>query len=421
MVLTDDLMRIALAGLVATAIVLVGFLLVTGVPRLAKVTSVPSDPADATPMDPGALLGGLLDGQGGESSIYDEMVRIASWAFILSTAAIVGWSGLWPDSSPQIFLLLVVAGLFVVLVHDLVPASVLGAARYALEGVAAIAVGGILLYLTGGQASPFFFTFPLIVGTASLVVRPRATFFLAVAGVITYVVAAYYGREAASMAEVAASAVNITALVLLGYAGSVIGREQRRSRDAAIRFSAADPLTGLFNRTLFFAALERELARSARSGRGFCLLMMDLDELKAINDRGGHHAGDVALQAIADRILAGVRKIDVAARYGGDEFVALLPETDPTGGWILAEKLRLSIASLQLPGMISSPTVSIGVVSFPRDGDTVDALMIKADQAMYVSKRTGRNRVAGPLSGLVDGGDPMFDLSAPSGMSGLPV
>ena len=101
----------------------------------------------------------------------------------------------------------------------------------------------------------------------------------------------------------------------------MIGREQRRSRDAALRLSAVDPLTGLFNRSFFFAALEREMARSARSGRGFCLLMLDLDELKAINDRSGHHAGDAVLRAVSDTIRGGIRRIDVAARYGGDEFV----------------------------------------------------------------------------------------------------
>ncbi len=198
--------------------------------------------------------------------------------------------------------------------------------------------------------------------------------------------------------QLATTAVNLTALLLLAYVGTVIGTDQRRTRDAAIRLSAMDSLTGLYNRTLFFAALDREIARSARSGRGFCLLMLDLDELKAINDRHGHHAGDEVLRAIAERIRGGVRKIDIAARYGGDEFVALLPETDPTGGWVLAEKIRLSVAGLSVQGLGRAPTVSVGVVAYPRDGESADALMVQADQAMYVSKRSGGNRVAGPTS-----------------------
>jgi diguanylate cyclase (GGDEF)-like protein len=177
----------------------------------------------------------------------------------------------------------------------------------------------------------------------------------------------------------------------------VIAREQRAARDAAIRRSTIDPLTALFNRAFFFAAIEREMARSARSGRGFCLLMMDLDGLKEINDRLGHFHGDRVLRAVSEVIASGVRRIDTAARYGGDEFVVLLPETDPTGAFVLAEKIRLGVRSMpiELPGGGPRPSLSVGVVSYPDDGRTVDELMISADGAMYASKRAGKDRVTG--------------------------
>ncbi len=186
-------------------------------------------------------------------------------------------------------------------------------------------------------------------------------------------------------------------MILLAYVAMVIAREQRRSRDAAIRLSTIDPLTGLFNRGFFFAALEREIARSARSGRGFCLLMMDLDELKAINDRLGHFYGDRVLRAVGEVVTIGVRRIDTAARYGGDEYVVLLPETDPTGAFVLAEKIRIGVheMALDLPEGAPQPSLSIGVVSYPDDGSTADELMISADGAMYRSKRGGKNRVTG--------------------------
>jgi len=186
-------------------------------------------------------------------------------------------------------------------------------------------------------------------------------------------------------------------MILLAYVAMVIAREQRRSRDAAIRLSTIDPLTALFNRGFFFAALEREIARSARSGRGFCLLMMDLDELKAVNDRLGHFYGDRVLRAVGEIVTAGVRRIDTAARYGGDEFVVLLPETDPTGAYVVAEKIRLGVQDLELGLADASvrPSLSIGVVNYPDDGNTADELMISADGAMYASKRAGKNRVTG--------------------------
>lgn len=365
---------------------------------LASVGEPEHDVRDLDGIEQAALIGGLVGGPGEDRAAYDRIVRIVSWAFILATAVIVGTSGLWPATTPAIFVLLGLAGGFVLLVHDLMPPAALGAAKYVLEGTVALTFATFLVLLTGGYASPFFFTFPLIVGAAALVIRPIATFVLAIAASVGYIVATTMGSGTPAPTELATVAVNLTALLLLAYVGSVIGREQRRSRDAALRLSAVDPLTSLFNRAFFFAALEREMARSARSGRGFCLLMLDLDELKAINDRAGHHAGDAALRAVADTIRGGIRRIDVAARYGGDEFVAVLPETDPTGGWVLAEKIRLGVAARDIEGLDQAPTVSVGVVSYPRDGATADALMISADRAMYASKRAGRNRVAGPES-----------------------
>ena len=329
---------------------------------------------------------------------YDRVVRIVSWVFILATTTIVAVTGLWGEAHPAIFGLLAAAGVFVLVVHDLLPAGALGTAKFVLEGSVAITFATLLVVLTGRDQSPFYFTFPLIVGGAALVVSPRITLALASAACLAYIVAiAPPGSAGLRPETVAVVGINVTALVLLAYVAMVIAREQRRARDAAIRLSTIDPLTGLFNRTFFFAAVEREIARSARSGRGFCLLMMDLDELKMINDRHGHFFGDRVLRGVGEVIRASGRRIDTAARYGGDEFVVLLPETDPTGAYVLAEKIRLGVSdlSVDVSGKVLQPSVSIGVVSYPDDGTTSDELMITADSSMYHSKRAGKNRVTG--------------------------
>jgi diguanylate cyclase (GGDEF)-like protein len=294
--------------------------------------------------------------------------------------------------------LLAIAGLFVLLVHDLLPPSSLGSAKFIVEGSVAITFATLLVLLTDGQDSPFFFTFPLIVGGAALVVSPRVTFALAAVASLGYIFAITSpGTTQLSPEALAKVGINLTALVLLAYVATVIASEQRRARDAAIRLSTVDPLTGLFNRTFFFAAVDREIARSARSNRGFCVLMMDLDELKTINDQHGHYFGDRVLNGVGEVIRSGVRKIDTAARYGGDEFVVLLPETDPTGAYVLAEKVRIGVTELDIPvsGVPLEASISVGVVSYPDDGRTSDELLISADQAMYASKRGGRNRVMG--------------------------
>jgi diguanylate cyclase (GGDEF)-like protein len=330
---------------------------------------------------------------------YDRVVRIVSWIFLLATTTIVAASGLWSSNQGAILALLALSGLFILVVHDLLPADALGPAKFVVEGSVAITVATMLVALTGGVNSPFFFVFPLIVGGAALVVSPAVTVGLTATAALGYLLAVLLGSPAGFLnpATTATVGINLTAMILLAYVAMVIAREQRRSRDAAIRLSTIDPLTALFNRGFFFAALEREIARSARSGRGFCLLMMDLDELKTINDRMGHFHGDRVLRAVRDVVSASGRRIDTAARYGGDEFVVLLPETDPTGAFVLAEKIRLGVQDmdLELPDDSLRPSLSVGVVSYPDDGTTADELMISADGAMYASKRTGKNRVTG--------------------------
>jgi diguanylate cyclase (GGDEF)-like protein len=388
-----------LANLVLMALILV--------PPLIGRTSPMAADEQAT-IDPerraaqAAVVGGL-DGPAADDGVptrtYDRVVRIVAWVFILMTGAIVVATGLWPETQAAILILLAGTGLFVVVVHDLLPADTLGPAKFVVEGSVAITVATLLVALTDGQDSPFFFAFPLIVGGAALVVSPPITVLLTGAAGVGYVLAVLAGSEPGSLgqATVAIVGVNLTALILLAYVAMVIARAQRRTRDAAIRLSTVDSLTGLFNRTFFFAAIDREIARSARSGRGFCLLMMDLDELKAINDRLGHFTGDRVLRGVGEVILSGVRQIDTAARYGGDEFVVLLPETDPTGAFVLAEKIRLGVSSMavELPVEVARPSLSIGVVAYPDDGRNADELIISADGAMYASKRAGKDRVTG--------------------------
>jgi diguanylate cyclase (GGDEF)-like protein len=396
---------ILIVGAVAVNLVLMALIVIPpkiGRPRGLASAAESAETADGRATDE-AVVGGMLGGAaidevGIPNPTYDRIVRIVAWVFLLTTTSIVAATGLWADTQPAILVLLAFGGTFVLVVHDLLPADVLGPAKFVVEGSVAITVATLLVALTGGVASPFFFVFPLIVGGAALVVSSTITVILAGGASLGYVLAVLAGSAPGALmpANAATVGVNLTALFLLAYAALVIAREQRRTRDAAIRLSTVDALTGLFNRSFFFAAVGREIARCARSGRGFCLLMMDLDDLKAINDRLGHFQGDRVLRGVGEVIVAGVRRIDTAARLGGDEFVVLLPETDPTGAFVLAEKIRLGVnaMTIELPNA-AHPSISIGVVSYPGDGQTADELMISADNAMYASKRAGKDRVTG--------------------------
>jgi diguanylate cyclase (GGDEF)-like protein len=356
------------------------------------------------------------------TATYDRVVRIVSLVFILMSSTIVVVTGLWPDTEAAVLVLLALAGLIVLAIHDILPTRLLGPARFIAEGSLAITFVALLVALTGREDSPFFFGFALVVVGAALVVEPRVTVALSIAAIAGYLIAVGIRPpgDPLDQSAIAAIGINVSALIFLSYVAMVIAREQRRSRDAAIRMSSIDSLTGLFNRSYFFAALEREIQRTARSDRGFCLLMLDLDGLKDINDRYGHYHGDRVLRLVGETIQAGVRRIDTAARYGGDEFVAVLPETDPSGAFVVAEKIRRTVSEQVVdgPGFAFRASLSIGVVVYPGDGQTVDELMIAADRAMYTSKRQGRDRVAGSANARTGSGQ---DAGSPTSHDESPM
>lgn len=330
---------------------------------------------------------------------YDRVVRIAGWLFILGTLVAVELSGLWGGTQPAVVLVLAAAGLIVLITHDVLPPERFGVARWIVEGLVGIMLVTVLVILTGREASPFAFAYPLIVAGAALVVSPPVTIVLALLASVDYVAAIGLDRGVAPLAQegIALVALNIAGTFLLSFVVSSVAGEQRRTRTAAIRLSSVDSLTELFNRAYFFAAVDREIARSSRTGRGFGLLMLDLDDLKTINDRYGHPRGDQVLRVVAQAIMRGVRRIDTAARYGGDEFVVLLPETDPTGAFVLAEKIRREVDAIEVraSGGDIRISLSIGAVAYPEDGLSVDDLLTSADRAMYTAKRQGKNRIAG--------------------------
>jgi diguanylate cyclase (GGDEF)-like protein/putative nucleotidyltransferase with HDIG domain len=160
-----------------------------------------------------------------------------------------------------------------------------------------------------------------------------------------------------------------------------------------------DPLTGLSNRRGFRELLDLELERARRSGSPMGLLVGDLDCFKDINDRSGHQVGDIALQRVAERLREGKRPIDVAARVGGEEFALILPDTEPDGGFALAERLRSAIHA-EFESDPTQLTISFGLAVYPKHGETAAALLHAADEALYAAKQGGRNRTVRHTSAL---------------------
>jgi diguanylate cyclase (GGDEF)-like protein len=153
-----------------------------------------------------------------------------------------------------------------------------------------------------------------------------------------------------------------------------------------------DPLTGCFNRRSFEMQLDKELLMAKRSHQPLSLVMLDLDKLKQLNDSAGHDAGDTALRKLAECFRQELRGVDSAARLGGDEFVLILPQAYAEGALIVAERLRLRIAEIDIPGFGNLST-SLGIAAFPSHATSRADLILAADAALYDAKRTGRNRV----------------------------
>jgi len=162
-------------------------------------------------------------------------------------------------------------------------------------------------------------------------------------------------------------------------------------RDQAIR----DTTTGLFNRRFLDDTLERELARAAREGSPLSVIMLDLDHFKELNDTHGHKAGDLALAAVGALLHDKSRLGDFACRYGGEEFVVIMPDTPLATALLRAEERRVALLQTDLTaqGRVLHMTLSGGVAVFPRHGETPDALLRAADGALYAAKAAGRNRV----------------------------
>ena len=171
---------------------------------------------------------------------------------------------------------------------------------------------------------------------------------------------------------------------------------ERKSEEELIRLATTDPLTGVYNRREFTAIAEKEALRSNRYGRSLSLLMMDIDYFKTLNDTHGHAAGDKALQKFAGLCCASLRNVDVFGRWGGEEFVALLPETDINGAAVIGERLRrlAEEQAFSFADQTIDLTVSVGITQF-RPGETaIDAPLSRADSAVYEAKKTGRNRIS---------------------------
>src|SRR3954468_5970263 len=231
---------------------------------------------------------------------------------------------------------------------------------------------------------------------SSLLVLPAtyAMFFLRKVAAVAIAALASGGYVAAALAGPASGSHVVVAGVGIAAAAGLVGLQRANANRLIWRLSDAavtDALTGLMNRRGFQELIETELERARRSGQPLSLIIGDLDHFKALNDRFGHGAGDRALEQLALILDTAKRRIDTAARIGGEEFAVVLPDSDHHAAYILAERMRREVRETFMYEPYEL-TISLGVATFPLHGGDAEALVASADDALYAAKALGRDR-----------------------------
>ena len=340
-----------------------------------------------------AATGRFFAEEGGDIE-RDRIVMARALGGLFVAGALIGFASLLLPHSDETRVLAIgivcaaafTIGMFFILVPRQLPAVVFPATCYAATALIATA-----LYFSDAPESPYAFYFVLV--------AMFAAYFLSVGQLvlqIAFIALAYPFVESALGGGGESAQRWLLTIWTVMVVGAFIAVLRQRMSALILRLSDAastDPLTQLLNRRGFRDVFDLELERSRRSGRPCALVMGDLDHFKRVNDLLGHPTGDARLKKFARLMLRGKRRIDAAARMGGEEFALLLPDTDEHGAYVIAERLRHSVRDAFAPDQVAL-TVSFGVAAYPNHGATGDQLFQAADQALYVAKELGRDRTA---------------------------
>jgi len=269
--------------------------------------------------------------------------------------------------------------------------------KLAIEtGMMIVFITWVLVY-TGRLASPLVNLYLLVVITSSLTLGRVATIIAMIVIAICYLWLGYPVKHNSPFPSVSAEFVaEFAPLLLVAYITTMLSADTRRAMAHVKTLSETDELTGTLNRRAFLSFAARTHSLAQRYGRNYGVIMIDSDSLKKTNDAYGHEAGDELLRTMVQKIQGELRQSDLLSRYGGDEFVVLLPDTDAEGALLTAERIRERIAAspLQVGRDTAAISASMGVATYPDNGMDFDRVFEAADTAMYASKTSGKNKVS---------------------------
>ena len=304
------------------------------------------------------------------------------------------------ESGIAIHMALFFLGAFILILHYAEFYKAERTVRLALETWVMIVFITWVTWYSGKVESPLINLYLLPIIASSLILGKTMTTIATAAVIACYMIMAYDNNTdgMASLSYWGRTFALIAPVVLVAYITTMLSADIRFAIAKIKRVSDTDELTGVYNMRAFSAILKRSFQQSIRHTHPLSIVMIDADNLKSINDTHGHEAGDKLLKHLIRTFADELRQTDVLARYGGDEFTILLPETGRTGAAEVAERIRKSVEDSRFDvrgGLDLRTTISLGIASYPEDGSNVEIIVEKADKALYRAKREGRNRVAG--------------------------
>lgn len=272
--------------------------------------------------------------------------------------------------------------------------------KIAVEILVMVAFLSGVLSLSGGDKSPLVNLYLLPIITAALALGKRATALVMVLVVGCYLLLATLpeGIEALDAPLVTQAVGVLSPFVLVAFLTTLLSENIHTAKARIRALSDRDELTGLYNMRAFTRLAAREHEFAVRSEQPYSVLMIDTDQLKRVNDTYGHEAGNRAIALVGDALLRLTRSTDIVARFGGDEFIVMLPSADKEVAEEVAQRVRNVVYSttLEVDVKIVRIKASVGVGTFPEDGNSVQSVMTAADRAMYKSKEH-RERPKGRL------------------------